>query len=131
MPLVCGVLGIPPICAVFPRPPPLQICGGVLHSYVTRSQRLRQGASRWGCFFWLFFGSLVQFSTVFFSFLMPLLCILYTFFSAFLSGFLCVFVMYPLFLCEHYGETGSSPAGRGDCGGDDNCIIETKAAGFH
>ena len=62
---------------------------------------------------------------------MLLLYIFHNFFSAFLSGFLCVFVMYPLFLCEHYGETGSSPAGRGDCGGDDNCIIETKAAGFH
>jgi hypothetical protein len=33
-----------------------------------------------------------------------------------------------LFWCVHYGETGSSPAGSGDCGGDDNCIVETKAA---
>lgn len=59
---------------------------------------------------------------------MLFLCILYNFLLAFLSGFFCVFVMYPLFWCVHYGETGSSPAGRGDCGGDDNCVVETKAA---
>ena len=33
----------------------------------------------------------------------------------------------PLFWCVHYGETGSSPAGRCDCGGDEICIVETKA----
>lgn len=58
---------------------------------------------------------------------MLLLCIFHNFLSAFLSDFFCVFVMYPLFWCVHYGETGSSPAGRGDYGGDDNCVIETKA----
>ena len=49
----------------FPRPPPLQICGGALFSYVTRSQRFRQSASRWGCFFLLFFSSSVYFLLIF------------------------------------------------------------------
>lgn len=114
MPLPCGVLyAFLLFVQVFPRPPPLQICGGALLSYVTRSQRFRQSASRWGCFFC--------------SFLMLLLCIFHNFLSAFLLVFFCVFVMCPLFWCVHYGETGSRPAGRGDCG-DDNCVVETKAA---
>ena len=62
---------------------------------------------------------------------MLLLYIMYNFLSAFLFDFLCVFVMYPLFLCVHYGENGSSLAGRGDYGGDEICVVETKAGGFH
>lgn len=59
---------------------------------------------------------------------MLLLCIFHNFLSAFLSDFFCVFVMCPLFWCVHYGETGSSLAGRCDCGGDKICVVETKAA---
>ena len=50
---------------------------------------------------------------------MLLLCIFHNFLSAFLFGFL---------LCIRYGETGSSLAGRCDCGGDEICVVETKAA---
>ena len=55
---------------------------------------------------------------------MPLLCILYTFFSGFLFDFLCVFSCFCVYRLMKWG---SRPAGRGDCGGDDNCIVETKA----
>lgn len=128
MPLPCGVLyAFLLFVQVFPRPPPLQICGGALLSYVTRSQRFRQSASRWGCFFCSFlvlqYIFLLIFNTSFVYF--------HNFLSAFLSGFFCFFFAYslciPLFLCVHYGENGSSLAGRGDYGGDDNCVVETKA----
>lgn len=78
MPLPCGVLyAFLLFVQVFPRPPPLQICGGALLSYVTRSQRFRQSASRWGCFFLLFFNaSFVYFSQFSFGFSFGfLLCI--------------------------------------------------------
>lgn len=127
MPLPCGVLYAFLLFVQVFSPPAASpnLRRKVLHSYVTRSQRLRQSASRWGCFFCsflvlqyifllIFNASFVYFSTIFF--------------RLFFLIFFCAFVMYPLFWCVHYGETGSSPAGSGDCGGDDNCVVETKAA---
>lgn len=87
MPLPCGVLyAFLLFVQVFPRPPPLQICGGALLSYVTRSQRLRQSASRWGCFFLLFFSS----SVYLFSYFYCLFCVFFTIF--FRLSFLVSFV---------------------------------------
>lgn len=61
---------------------------------------------------------------------MLLLCIFHNFLSAFLSDFfyflLCVF----LFLCVHYEKNGSGPAGRGDCGGDEICVVRRRPQVF-
>lgn len=63
---------------------------------------------------------------------MLLLCILHNFLSAFLFDFLlCIRYAAPCFGVYIMKKNGSSLAGRCDCGGDDNCIVETKAAGFH
>ena len=116
-------------CRFFPRPPPLQICGGVLHflrDEVSAAQAKRQPL---GLFFFysflvlryifllIFNASFVHFLQFSFGFsLWFLLCIRCA------APYFCVYIM---------KKNGSSLAGRGDCGGDDNCIVETKTAGLH
>lgn len=110
----------------FPRPPPLQICGGALHFLTWRGLSGSGIVSAVGAvFFCSFFSPSVY---LFFSFCC-LFCALFT--ISFRLFFLVSFVFSlcgPLFWCVHYGETGSSPAGRCDCGGDEICVVETKAA---
>ena len=111
-------------CRFFPRPPPLQICGGALLSYVTRSQRFRHYVSRWGCFFGSFLVLQYTFLLIFNA--------SFVYFSQFSFGFsfwflLCIRYAAPCFyVCII--KNGSSLAGRGDCGGDEICVVETKAA---
>ena len=129
MPLPCGVLyAFLLFVQVFSPPaasPNLRRSLIFLRDEVSAVQAKRQPL---GLFFLLFFQF---FSISFFLFLMALLYILYNFLSAFLSGFFCVFVMHPLFWCVHYGETGSSLAGRCDCGGDEICVLSLKGSLSH
>lgn len=107
MPLVCGVLGIPPIRAGFSPPaasPNLR--RKVLHflrDEVSAVQALHQPL---GLFFFALFWF---FGIFFFLFLMLLLCIFHNFFRLFFLIFFVYSLCGPLFWCVHYGETGSSP----------------------